>query len=82
MDMIGISEGSFEWALMHLKNGAKVQRKGWNGKGMHVETVKFTCSNGIKVDNIGMVIKTPIGKYNNWIPSITDLFAEDWEVVE
>lgn len=36
MDMIGIKEGSFEWALMHLKNSAKVQRKGWNGKGMFI----------------------------------------------
>lgn len=24
--------GSFSWALMRLKEGAKVQRKGWNGK--------------------------------------------------
>lgn len=36
MDMIGISEGSFEWALMHIKNGAKLQRKGWNGKHMFI----------------------------------------------
>ena len=36
MDMIGIKEGSFEWALMMLKAGANMQRKNWNGKGMFV----------------------------------------------
>ena len=30
MDMIGMKEGSFEWALMMLKAGAKMQRKNWN----------------------------------------------------
>ena len=36
MNIPFIKEGSFEWALMNLKNGAKVQRKGWNGKGMFI----------------------------------------------
>ena len=36
MNMIGIKEGSFEWALMMLKAGAKMQRKNWNGKGMFI----------------------------------------------
>lgn len=32
--------GSFSWALMRLKEGAKVQRKGWNGKGMFLYLTK------------------------------------------
>ena len=36
MNMIGIKEGSFEWALMMLKAGAKMHRKNWNGKGMFI----------------------------------------------
>ena len=36
MDMRRIKEGSVEWALMQLKNGAKIQRKGLNGKGMFI----------------------------------------------
>ena len=36
MDMIGIKEGSFEWALLMLKHGFNMQRKNWNGKCMFV----------------------------------------------
>lgn len=36
MDMIGIKEGSFEWALLMLKSGVKMQRKNWNDKGMFI----------------------------------------------
>ena len=36
MDMIGIKEGSFEWALLMLKHGFNIQRKNWNGKCMFV----------------------------------------------
>ena len=42
MDMIGIKEGSFEWALLMLKHGFNMQRKNWNGKCMFVYLT--TCS--------------------------------------
>ena len=32
MDMIGLVEGSFEWALMYLKHGSRIRRKGWENK--------------------------------------------------
>lgn len=89
MDMIGISEGSFEWALMHIKSGAKIQRKGWNGKGMWISKydqpsyfpVTVNDFNG-EIDVPMLFIKTVKGTLNTWVPSISDLFAEDWEVVE
>lgn len=81
MDMIGIKEGSFEWALMHLKNGAKVQRKGWNGKGMYIEYFRG-CDHEFSVIEPCLLIKNVKNSFNTWVPSISDLFAEDWEVVE
>ena len=87
---IGVAPiGSFSWALMRLKEGAKIQRKGWNGKGMWITvyeqplfapiTVK---DNNYKIDCPMLFIKTVKGTLNTWVPSISDLFAEDWEVVQ
>lgn len=81
MDMIGISEGSFEWALMPLKNGARVQRKGWNGKGMWIEYCNGK-DHSFSVIEPFLLIKNIKNSFNTWVPSISDLFAEDWEVVE
>ena len=54
---------NFGQAIEALKNGKKVARVGWNGKGMFLKTA----------DN-----KLVIG----WLASQTDMFAEDWDVVE
>lgn len=49
MDMIGIKEGSFEWALMHLKNSANMTRKCWIGEGVFVY---LTTNTEVPVSNI------------------------------
>lgn len=81
--------GSFSWALMRLKEGAKIQRKGWNGKGMWIAVyeqpphIPVTVSGyDGNIDVPMLFIKTVKGTLNTWVPSISDLFAEDWEVVE
>jgi len=33
---LGIRKRGFEWALIQLRNGQKVQRTGWNGKDMYI----------------------------------------------
>lgn len=83
-EKLGINNLDFGVALDALKHGYKVARKGWNGKGMYVFTVELRINEmSLKfLDNKGLVIKTPKGELNNWVPSITDLFAEDWEIVE
>lgn len=82
---------SFSEALRLLKNGKKVARKGWNGKGMfllHVPSEKW----GI-IDKIGLGIpkgnllswigmKTADNKFVPWLASQSDILAEDWIVVE
>jgi hypothetical protein len=67
----------FSTALIKLKKGYKVARKGWNGKGMYV----FINTN---IDDIEpfLVIRTVNKTYNTWVPSISDLLSNDWGMVE
>lgn len=89
---------NFGDVIAALKNGARVAREGWNGKGMYLwllpksevkrEWVKdphllaafgdkdtLECGYCIRMKNAQGTIDT-------WHPSIPDLFAEDWCVVE
>ena len=66
----------FSDALRYLKRGCKVARKGWNGKNMHIEKKEI---DGVEVF---LTITGPTGRVNTWVPSISDLFAEDWVFVE
>lgn len=76
----------FSEALKALKAGKRVARKGWNGKGLWVacEPVsgkitshEFTS----KLSHSILIIKNVNDTFATWVPSITDLFAEDWEVL-
>lgn len=84
----------FSEALKQIKNGNKVSRSGWNGKGMFVFLVpgsKFTVnrqpllsafSEGTQIDYCPHVdMKTADGKVVPWLVSQTDLLADDWGVV-
>ena len=81
-----------------LKNGKKVAREGWNGKGMFVVYQKG-YPNGIPCNkqtaeawgmnegdlfkcNPYLQIKNVDGSHSMWVPSINDCLAEDWIVVE
>jgi hypothetical protein len=74
---------NFGQALELLKSGRKVAREGWNGKGMFI-----VHSSGVSdfrdycdLEHF-LAIKNVKGTYNTWVPSISDLFAEDWEVIK
>lgn len=72
-------------ALAFLKDGEKVAREGWNGKGMylflvpagHMDHPHFT---GRVLPYIAM--KTAQGDVVPWLASQTDVLSEDWCVVE
>lgn len=84
---------SFSEALVLLKRGFKVQRKGWNGKGMYLSVVKAT---EYQVDNHNLPLnlqaadgnvqnllpwigmKTADNYFVPWLASQTDILAEDW----
>lgn len=88
----------FGEALKFLKQGKKVARKGWNGKGQFVVYQKgypngIPCNKqtaeawGINEGDLFkcepyLQIRTADGSHAMWSPSVTDCLAEDWEVVE
>lgn len=87
---------SFSEALVAAKQGKKISRKGWNGKGMYlylVETelpVWFGTEPG-KTDEDWkhpygesnfIVMKTADNRLIPWLASQTDILTEDWGIVE
>lgn len=76
----------FSDALRKVKAGNKIARKGWNGKGMWIacEPVAGKVTNHdvtAKISHPLLLIKNSNGTFATWVPSITDIFAEDWEVL-
>lgn len=83
---------NFGLALEELKNGNKVARKGWNGKGQYIELAKnisYKNSNGETVNaehesigNKAIAFVGTSGVQLGWLASQADMLADDWEVVE
>jgi len=84
----------FSDALKALKNGKKVARKGWNGKGMwiklvaqdHYELLDATISEFKRGPDWNLesfiVMYTAQDKLQpGWLASQADMLAEDWEVL-
>lgn len=86
--------GSFGWAIERLKDGAKVARSGWNGKGMFLFLVPGSTfkvnrppllgiyEEGTEINyNPHIDMKTADNKVVPWLASQTDVLAEDWEEI-
>lgn len=73
---------NFSEALELLKDGKILYRNGWNGFGLRV-TAQFPDANS-KMGSPYLYIdaKSLGGSKVPWQPSQTDLFAEDWEIIE
>jgi hypothetical protein len=69
----------FGHALEHMRAGALVARKGWNGKNMHL-ALQFPDEHS-KMTLPYIYMKTVQGDLVPWLASQTDLLAEDWYVV-
>jgi hypothetical protein len=69
---------NFSQVLQALKNGDEAYRDGWNGKGLKVRA-QFPDEHS-KMGNPYLYIDATAlgGTLNPWVPSQTDLFAEDW----
>lgn len=67
----------FSDALVHIKNGVKMARQGWNGKGMYVEIQ--TPDEHSKMTLSYIYMKTAQGDLVPWLASQTDILATDWE---
>ena len=86
---------NFGKALEALKEGKKVAREGWNGKGMFLYYVPVgayaPCTSVAKtlVNSDGKVeygayiaMKTAQGNVVPWLASQTDMLSEDWVIVD
>lgn len=84
----------FGAALQALKNGQKVAREGWNGKGMFLFLVPGSVFKVNRAPLLGIYpegteinycphvdMKTADGKVVPWLCSQTDMLAEDWVIV-
>lgn len=70
----------FEKALVFLKDGERVCRKGWNGKGMWLEIQKPDEHSKMTLPYIYM--KTADDNLVPWLASQTDILANDWEILK
>lgn len=83
--------GDFGWALMQLRQGKLVRRRGWNGKGMFIYLVQgstFTVNRapltdiypaGTEITYLPHIdMKTATGECVPWLASQSDILAEDW----
>lgn len=82
---------NFEQALTALKRGLIAARAGWNGKGMFVYLVppaSYQAQTGVAKFFFGEAALVPYNGYfalkcadntvNTWVPSVSDLLADDW----
>lgn len=83
----------FGEALDALEGGRKVQRSGWNGKGMylyHVPAQSYPAVTDIAKAEFGEMVpygayiamKTAQGNVVPWLASQTDVLGKDWQIVE
>jgi hypothetical protein len=70
----------FGFAIIALKNGKKVAREGWNGKGMFLELQKVDENSKMKHNYVYM--SDVNGKFFPWNPNNLDMLADDWTIVE
>lgn len=82
-----LSNFTFGTAVLYLKAGMAVRRAGWNGKGLFVvkqvsakDIIMARAEPHIAYTN-QMLIVHPDGRADSWVPSSSDVFAEDWELV-
>lgn len=88
---------NFGQAIELMKQGKKVSRKGWNGKGMFLYYVpasaypaqrnnKGTLKGMFKDDLVPygayIAMKTAQDNVIPWLASQTDMLADDWQVVD
>lgn len=81
----------FGVALMNLKEGRRVARKGWNGKGQYLELatdISYTSAAGqiincehAAIGNKAIAFVGTSGVQMGWLASQADMLAEDWIIL-
>ena len=86
---------NFSEALTALKDGSRIARTGWNGKGMFVVlqagypdgipiNANTAQATGISEGTVCkfrpyLMMKTADDTFVPWVPSVSDVLADDWE---
>lgn len=81
----------FGVALMNLKEGRRVARNGWNGKGQYLELatdISYTSAAGqiincehAAIGNKAIAFVGTSGVQMGWLASQADMLAEDWIIL-
>lgn len=66
---------NFSKALNNLKQGKAMKRTGWNGKNLFVKSYKSDVCGDMFI-----IVNTKKDTINSWVPSVSDIYAEDWEI--
>lgn len=78
----------FGYAVKMMKEGKRVSRIGWNGKGMWLRLAESPTKTEYRIDGevFGFLpyiqIKTVDDKIVPWLASQTDALAEDWVITD
>ena len=80
----------FSDAIRQVKNGARIQREGWNGKNQYVElatNISYKNAEGqivnVEHDAIGnnaLAFVGTSGVQIGWLASQADMLADDWKI--
>ncbi len=77
---------SFSTALEAVKQGKSVQREGWNGKGLRVKMQVPDDTSKMTLPYLYLSYpkdhETDYGLRCPWVPTQTDMFADDWIVID
>ncbi len=68
---------SFGKAVELMRSGQKVARTGWNGSGMYTQ-LNDACDFEFSELNEFFTIKNVKNSFNTWVPSVSDILADDW----
>ena len=79
---------TFSEALEALKSGERLQRAGWNGKGIFIE-IQFPDENSkmtspyIYIDTTGLQTDNDAAPQCcvPWLASQTDMLCDDWQIL-
>jgi len=83
---------TFGEAINAVKNGARIQRSGWNGKKQYVELatcISYKDADGQIVNcthdaigNQALAFVGTSGVQMGWLASQADMLADDWKIAE
>lgn len=93
MNIIASKDHTFGTALAALKNGARVTRAGWNGKGMYLvlqsggTTTHPLIEGGNEVEALPCIAMWTVNAegrracLHGWLASQTDMLSDDWMII-